>query len=89
MIYGHCKTSEKWWQQGVWHIILEGRAYCCNAIRIERMSEVVPDDDKKCENCDQRLREAGRMKRPKLKVKRDRTRYRPRFTFSDFEEGRR
>ena len=74
MIYAKLPTGDRW------HILHNAKILCgCSGSVVEERTRNAVPDDGICGNCDNRLRELGRAKKPKPKWKKpDKAAYRPR-----------
>lgn len=87
MLYGRTANGED-----VWHIIVNGRPMCFpNFTIVETRESGEFERDHVCDNCDGRLREAGRAKAPSKsafnkprKYYNPKTIYNPKNKFKDF-----
>jgi hypothetical protein len=76
MIYGKVRKGDKW------HIIVKDKVLCLQQSSSACISSIdsaitaISEDDR-CVNCDNRLKDLGKTKKPKPKWKNPKTNYKP------------
>jgi hypothetical protein len=68
------------------HPVSRGRTFCGIELATARSVSIAsPTMHDRCAACDEAWRGAGRRSKPQVNKPRDRTVYRPRFTYDDWE----